>query len=82
MRAGEATSNQSVSPCEKVDGRKDSVDEVVEEESDEEDLGMEMGEACERVRVKGGGGSQEAVGSKTPNTGSGRYSLGEGARGI
>ena len=61
MRAGEASTN-SVSPCEKVDERKDLVDEGVEEESDEEDLGMEMGEACERVRV----------GSEVANTASGR----------
>ena len=48
MRAGEARSYHSVSPCEKVNGGKDSVDE----ESDEEDLKLEVGEACEKVKVE------------------------------
>ena len=60
MRAGAISSTHSVSPCEKVDARKvdgdrvveDSVDKGVEEDSDEEDLGMDMGEACEKVRVE------------------------------
>ena len=60
MRAGAIPSTHSVSPCEKVDVGKvvgdkmveDLVDKRVEEDSDEEDLGMDMGEACERVRVE------------------------------
>ena len=54
MRAGDSSrSNYSVSPCENVGDNKgvgdkkagDSVDRGVEEDSDEEDLGMDMGEA-------------------------------------
>ena len=60
MRAGGDLSTNSVSPCEKVDPREVVGDKLVEEsggkemeeESDEEDLGVETGEACEKVRVE------------------------------
>ena len=50
----------SVSPCEKVGDTNGDGDNAVEdprggnmnEDSDEEDLGMDMGEACEKVRVE------------------------------
>ena len=49
MRAGEVHPYYSVSPFEKVttEGK-----EPGDEESDEEDLRMEVGEACEKVKVE------------------------------
>ena len=49
MRAGGERPYYSVSPFEKVDS-EGWVEE--DEESDEEDLRMEVGEACEKVRVE------------------------------
>ena len=79
MRAGETHSYHSVSPCEKVNGEKDSVDE----ESAEEDLRMEVGETCGRVRLEEEGAViKKLIDPKLPSQEAVDRALDKGACGV